>query len=824
MRMSDPRYSRMLNSRVNMKLVHVQTRQVTDLSELNIPPYAVLSHTWSCDNDLVMPPNAPVERRMMVEQRVLRACEYIIGLGLAYLWVDALCIDSSSSADLEEAVNGSSRRLREAAVCLAYLDDLPADGPCFDEDIWRRCSYWRRAWTLQEVLLPSKVEFLDQQWNNRGSKTSPEFSPLLSKITTIPQSVLLNNNTLSQVSLAARISWSANRVASRAEDTAYSLVGITGVTMQLRYGEGAERAFLRLQEEILHDTRDGSIFAWRSSSNRVVRGLLARSPSEFEHFATASEPAVLVPWRFDGKVRFSSKGVRIQSWISDHGSYIMLEIGRQVKRLGAGEKLGVCLRKKNGIYVRVYSDSEIRFSGNAKRKTIDVARDVDCRTSADLEDQFSDYVEMRDDTSHQDGCGCGADYNAAAHLRRSQISPSMSTTNKDKTGTSIYELPTRLAHQSETATDDTLDEDGEPLLADAVSPGIKRVRSGKPKSCALSRPQCDHLDSSNSETDQTSFYSESELDQDNYPSSGSESGEDSESEDELPEDEEGAANDWTPEKDRDLQNIRSDLLQDVYEQIRPWMATANYVTPPEDRLPPRKRARVAGWQPQSAFIAEEEDLNDSQLVILSRLDGYFHLACPFYKLNPDRYKKCPLRHDLQSIEDVTRHLRLHHTEPRYCPICRQSFEKAADRDEHLQARTCEPCESRDVDGLDAQQKRQIVKRDKVYLGERRRWERIWDTIFLDHEPPRSPYLDNGIGHELSMVRDYWNSHGKDMILQHMASRALLRWRQPQLDRVLNVLHRMTMEDLLNKVFDDYTPAQDSDGDDQSWDEVRETIS
>ncbi|KAH8654854.1 hypothetical protein BGZ61DRAFT_312422, partial [Ilyonectria robusta] len=103
----------------------------------------------------------------------------------------------------------------------------------------------------------------------------------LSNATGIPKRVLPHLNALSDVSLAGRMSWAVDGIASREEDTTYSLGAIAGVTIPVRYGEGTERAFSHLQEEILHDTRDGSIFARRSVHNQKDHGLLARSPSEF---------------------------------------------------------------------------------------------------------------------------------------------------------------------------------------------------------------------------------------------------------------------------------------------------------------------------------------------------------------------------------------------------------------------------------------------------------------------------------------------------------------------------------------------------------------
>jgi hypothetical protein len=56
------------------------------------------------------------------------------------------------------------------------------------------------------------------------------------------------------------MSWAAKRQATREEDLAYSLLGLFNVNMPLLYGEG-EKAFRRLQEEIIKSSNDQTIFA-----------------------------------------------------------------------------------------------------------------------------------------------------------------------------------------------------------------------------------------------------------------------------------------------------------------------------------------------------------------------------------------------------------------------------------------------------------------------------------------------------------------------------------------------------------------------------------
>ncbi|KAJ4355566.1 uncharacterized protein N0V89_003584 [Didymosphaeria variabile] len=70
---------------------------------------------------------------------------------------------------------------------------------------------------------------------------------------------------LGSVSVAERMRWASKRETTRTEDIAYCLLGIFDVNMPLLYGEG-EKAFTRLQEEIMKNSDDQTIFAWVPSS------------------------------------------------------------------------------------------------------------------------------------------------------------------------------------------------------------------------------------------------------------------------------------------------------------------------------------------------------------------------------------------------------------------------------------------------------------------------------------------------------------------------------------------------------------------------------
>ncbi len=373
-----------------MLLLDTMTHERSDFADTDHPPFAVLSYIWNNGDILSQADLVPDRKHPLIHPNILRACEKAITMGIGYLWVGSLCIAAATSSLLatpnHQTFNDSYRWLQMSTVCITFLDDLRPDGPRFDENIWSQCRYWTRAWTLQELIGPRRVEFYDADWQYRGSKTSPELLPILSGITHIPKSVLLDSEALSRVSLAVRMSWAANRKACLGEDTAYSMAGIVGVAIPVRYGEGSEQAFLRLVKEILFHSRDGSIHAWRrvGTGGQQIRGLLARSPSEFGHFISTSN---VRPWIFDGKLRFGGKDIQIESCGYKSGPCVVLEIGRSEQDLHVLQRFGICFRESNGTYVRVNPSSVVNFTvGTAY--SIHVTPDVDAAMSSEISAAF----------------------------------------------------------------------------------------------------------------------------------------------------------------------------------------------------------------------------------------------------------------------------------------------------------------------------------------------------------------------------------------------------------------------------------------------------
>jgi hypothetical protein len=114
---------------------------------------------------------------------------------------------------------------------------------------------------------------------------------VVSEITGIPRELFessTHTRSYLSYSVSKRMSWAASRQTTRPEDIAYCLLGLFDVNMPLIYGEGGRKAFFRLQEQILGQTTDHSLFAWRlpasSTSNSMLLGVFADEPSRFRNF------------------------------------------------------------------------------------------------------------------------------------------------------------------------------------------------------------------------------------------------------------------------------------------------------------------------------------------------------------------------------------------------------------------------------------------------------------------------------------------------------------------------------------------------------------
>ncbi|KAK5736155.1 hypothetical protein LTR17_007677 [Elasticomyces elasticus] len=339
-----------------MWLINARTYKLESFIGSTVPPYAILSHTWS-DDELTFQdmknPSVVWERSSFAKVRL--TCQQALIHDLKYVWVDTCCIDKSSSAELSEAINSSMMRI----VLVTGLTNL----------IPRSVRLLPPA--LQELIAPCEIRFYANDWTFLSLRST--IVPVLSSITGIARRVLdwrslsvERGMTLMEVlngcSVAQRMSWAAKRRTTRSEDVAYSLLGIFGVNMPLLYGEGS-KAFARLQTEIIKVSTDHSIFAWSVSESErlgswqgVSSALLAPHPDSFASWGNVVRTDSMV--QIDRSSGHSSayestnEGLRISLLILEclRYSYALLDCSLQNDMMGPLALMIIPVPGNPGVY------------------------------------------------------------------------------------------------------------------------------------------------------------------------------------------------------------------------------------------------------------------------------------------------------------------------------------------------------------------------------------------------------------------------------------------------------------------------------------------
>lgn len=160
-----------------MWLIDVGTRQLEEFVGLEVPRYAILSHTWARGEEVTfsemrhsgaMEPAARLKAGWL---KIDRTCRQAARDGLEYAWVDTCCIDKSSSAELSEAINSMFRWYQRAVLCYVFLDDLDGFSRKWAEGkdmvnlqaSMKHCRWFTRSWTLQELIAPEYIKFFNKR-------------------------------------------------------------------------------------------------------------------------------------------------------------------------------------------------------------------------------------------------------------------------------------------------------------------------------------------------------------------------------------------------------------------------------------------------------------------------------------------------------------------------------------------------------------------------------------------------------------------------------------------------------------------------------------
>jgi Heterokaryon incompatibility protein (HET) len=142
--------------------------------------------------------------------KVLGCCKIAEQFGISYVWIDTCCIDTTSNSELSESLNSMFAWYQCATLCIAYLSDVTQnwgdDFEDFADGHPRQSAWFRRGWTLQELIAPNDILFYRGDWTFLGIRSG--LVDELHKVTGIEKAILQRNGLekLHSLSVAARMS------------------------------------------------------------------------------------------------------------------------------------------------------------------------------------------------------------------------------------------------------------------------------------------------------------------------------------------------------------------------------------------------------------------------------------------------------------------------------------------------------------------------------------------------------------------------------------------------------------------------------------------
>jgi hypothetical protein len=125
---------------------------------------------------------------------------------------------------------------QQAVRCYVWMNDVSTSGEGVQSIDFERSEWFRRCWTLQELLAPTSVVFYSREGRRIGDRTS--LAQRIHQTTKIPTKALTGKMALSMFSVEEKFSWTRNRQTTLPEDMAYCLVGIFNVRMTPVYADG----------------------------------------------------------------------------------------------------------------------------------------------------------------------------------------------------------------------------------------------------------------------------------------------------------------------------------------------------------------------------------------------------------------------------------------------------------------------------------------------------------------------------------------------------------------------------------------------------------
>ncbi|CAK1363671.1 Vegetative incompatibility protein HET-E-1 [Cercospora beticola] len=198
-----------------MRLINVETYELEQFAEQECPSYAILSHTWQGKEVTFSEWNDWLTGKHEGDtpgiQKITAFCNEanrfeVFRINQRYAWADTCCINKQDPTELSEAINSMFRYYQNAQVCKVYLADVD-EQPGSESMIAAICrsTWFNRGWTLQELLAPTRLEFLNSHWMSLGILgDDKDLTEAIAQRTGISTAVLRRRASPSEFSVATR--------------------------------------------------------------------------------------------------------------------------------------------------------------------------------------------------------------------------------------------------------------------------------------------------------------------------------------------------------------------------------------------------------------------------------------------------------------------------------------------------------------------------------------------------------------------------------------------------------------------------------------------
>ncbi|KIO09062.1 hypothetical protein M404DRAFT_132264 [Pisolithus tinctorius Marx 270] len=269
--------TRFMNSQQYKQLVSLCTKcdpdqrmELVHAAILKYFQYITLSHRWGEDE----PSLRDIEGHLIYDmsakegfKKLQAFCLVACERGFLWAWSDTCCIDKDSNAELQEAIGSMFAWYRQSSLTIVYLSDVPDTGS-FGSSEW-----FRRGWTLQELLASQSILFYTQPWSLYKNLTSSNHKTDIAVLEELERATGIESRFLTHFApgtddARSRLQWASLRRTTRPEDIAYSLFGIFNLHLPVLYGESAENALGRLLAEIISQSGDISVLDWVGEASR----------------------------------------------------------------------------------------------------------------------------------------------------------------------------------------------------------------------------------------------------------------------------------------------------------------------------------------------------------------------------------------------------------------------------------------------------------------------------------------------------------------------------------------------------------------------------